>query len=57
MPLKNPICRNHSTIMQTDKQGNSTVILIKLRWNFGGERGIIRLTSFALEFATQTILL
>ena len=31
MPLKNPICRNHSTIMQTDKQENSTVILIKLR--------------------------
>ena len=27
MPLKNPICRNHSTIMQTDKQENSTVIL------------------------------
>ena len=27
MPLKNPICRNHSTIMQTDKQEKSTVIL------------------------------
>ena len=27
MPLKNTICRNHSTIMQTDKQENSTVIL------------------------------
>ena len=26
-PLKNPICRNHSTIIQTDKQEKSTVIL------------------------------
>ena len=56
MPLKNPICRNHSTIMQTDKQEKSTVILSKLRWIFGGEQAT-RLTSFALEFATQTILL
>ena len=27
MPLKNPFCRNHSTIMQTGKQENFTVIL------------------------------
>ena len=48
MPLKNPFCRNHSTIMQTGKQENFTVILSKLRWIFGGEQAT-RLTSFALE--------
>ena len=35
MPLKNPICRNHSTIMQTDKQEKSTVILAESEGFFG----------------------
>ena len=38
--LQIPICRNHSTIMQTLKQEKPTVILSELRWAYGGDEEI-----------------